>query len=94
MAVRDVAKAERFAPIIEAVAASDPEIFAIVEQDMYGCDVEYPFPIAKRTRELTEIRTVDAPDVGEATRRLVELGLRVSEIAPPRLPRPFSTPTT
>ena len=25
------------APIIEAVAAIDPEIFAIVEQDMYGC---------------------------------------------------------
>ncbi|MGA7148342.1 MAG: sugar phosphate isomerase/epimerase [Microbacterium sp.] len=39
------------APIIEAVAAIDPEIFAIVEQDMYGCDVDYPFPIAKRTRE-------------------------------------------
>ena len=33
--------------------------------------------------------TVDAQDVGEATRRLVELGLRVSEIAPaPKAPRP------
>jgi type II secretory pathway component PulF len=33
--------------------------------------------------------TVDAGDVGEATRRLVELGLRVSEIAPAaRPPRP------
>lgn len=40
-----------FAPIIEAVAAIDPDIFAIVEQDMYGCDVDRPFPIAKRTRE-------------------------------------------
>lgn len=39
------------APIIEAVAKIDPEIFAIVEQDMYGCDVDRPFPIAKRTRE-------------------------------------------
>lgn len=39
------------APIIEAVAAIDPDIFAIVEQDMYGCDVDFPFPIAKRTRE-------------------------------------------
>lgn len=39
------------APIIEAVAAIDPDIFAIVEQDMYGCDVDYPFPIAQRTRE-------------------------------------------
>src|SRR5688500_8110711 len=33
--------------------------------------------------------TVDAQDVGEANRRLVELGLRVSEIAPvPTPPRP------
>jgi inosose dehydratase len=39
------------APIIEAVARIDPEIFAIVEQDMYGCDVDRPFPIARRTRE-------------------------------------------
>ena len=39
------------APVIEAVAKIDPEIFAIVEQDMYGCDVEAPFPIARRTRE-------------------------------------------
>jgi inosose dehydratase len=39
------------APIIEAVAAIDSEIFAIVEQDMYGCEVDRPFPIAKRTRE-------------------------------------------
>jgi len=38
-------------PIIEAVAAIDPEIFAIVEQDMYGCDVDTPFPIAARTRQ-------------------------------------------
>lgn len=37
------------APIIEAVAAIDPEIFAIVEQDMYGCDIELPGPIADRT---------------------------------------------
>ncbi|MFC6354517.1 sugar phosphate isomerase/epimerase family protein [Luethyella okanaganae] len=40
-----------FAPIIEAVSAIDPEIFGIVEQDMYGCDVDAPFPIAARTRE-------------------------------------------
>jgi inosose dehydratase len=40
-----------FAPIIEAVARIDSEIFAIVEQDMYGCDIEKPFPIAARTRE-------------------------------------------
>lgn len=39
------------APVIEAVAKIDPEIFAIVEQDMYGCDVDRPLPIARRTRE-------------------------------------------
>jgi inosose dehydratase len=38
-------------PIIDAVAAIDSEIFAIVEQDMYGCPVDAPFPIATRTRE-------------------------------------------
>jgi len=39
------------APIIEAVSRINPEIFAIVEQDMYGCDIDFPFPIATRTRE-------------------------------------------
>ncbi len=29
----------------------DPDIFAIIEQDMYGCPVDMPFPIAQRTRE-------------------------------------------
>lgn len=38
-------------PIIEAAAKISPEIFAIVEQDMYGCDTNRPFPIARRTRE-------------------------------------------
>lgn len=38
-------------PIIERVARIDPQIFGIVEQDMYGCSVDRPFPIAKRTRE-------------------------------------------
>ncbi|WP_426736864.1 sugar phosphate isomerase/epimerase family protein [Plantibacter sp. 2H11-2] len=38
-------------PIIERVAALDPQIFGIVEQDMYGCSIDRPFPIAKRTRE-------------------------------------------
>lgn len=37
-------------PIIEAAAAIDPEMLVIVEQDMYGCDVDRPFPIAQRTR--------------------------------------------
>ncbi len=39
------------APVIEAVARIDADIFAIVEQDMYGCDVDRPLPIATRTRE-------------------------------------------
>jgi inosose dehydratase len=39
------------APIIEAVAAIDPDIFAIVEQDMPGCDLGRPLPVARRTRE-------------------------------------------
>ncbi|MFD1717452.1 sugar phosphate isomerase/epimerase family protein [Georgenia deserti] len=38
-------------PIIEAVARIDPDIVAVVEQDMYGCEADRPFPIARRTRE-------------------------------------------
>jgi inosose dehydratase len=40
-----------FAPIIERAAQINPEMFAIVEQDMYGCDVNFPYPIAKRTKD-------------------------------------------
>jgi len=40
-----------FGPIIDAVAKIDGNIFGIVEQDMYGCDVDFPFPVATRTRE-------------------------------------------
>jgi inosose dehydratase len=39
------------APIVEAVAEVDPEIFAIVEQDLYPIDPDLPLPIARRTRE-------------------------------------------
>ena len=39
-----------FGPIIEKAAEIDGDMFAIVEQDMYGCDVDFPFPIAQRTR--------------------------------------------
>jgi len=38
-------------PIIDAVAALDPNIFGIVEQDMYGTDIQLPLGIATRTRE-------------------------------------------
>lgn len=37
------------APIIDRVAAINPDIFGIVEQDMYGCPVDRPYPIAQRT---------------------------------------------
>ncbi|WP_144764566.1 sugar phosphate isomerase/epimerase [Curtobacterium sp. 9128] len=37
------------APVIEAVAAINPDVFGIVEQDMYGCSVDAPGPIAERT---------------------------------------------
>jgi inosose dehydratase len=38
-------------PIIDAVAALDSDIFGIVEQDMYGTDIDLPLGIATRTRE-------------------------------------------
>jgi inosose dehydratase len=38
------------APVIERVAAIGSDIFGIVEQDMYGCAIDRPFPIAQRTR--------------------------------------------
>jgi inosose dehydratase len=40
-----------FQPIIDAVSAIDQEIFAIVEQDMPGVDLDLPLGIASRTRE-------------------------------------------
>ncbi|WP_084350662.1 sugar phosphate isomerase/epimerase family protein [Millisia brevis] len=40
-----------FAPIIDAVNKIDTEIFAIVEQDMPGCDIDLPVGIATRTRQ-------------------------------------------
>lgn len=41
-----------FAPVIEAVSELDPEIFAIVEQDMFPVEsIDLPLGIATRTRE-------------------------------------------
>ena len=37
------------APILDALATLDAELFAIVEQDMYPCPPDQPLPIAKRT---------------------------------------------
>ncbi|WGW11738.1 sugar phosphate isomerase/epimerase [Saxibacter everestensis] len=39
------------APVIEETAKIDTDIFAIIEQDMYGCELDRPLPIARRTRE-------------------------------------------
>lgn len=37
------------APILDALATLDAELFAIVEQDMYPCPPDQPLPIAART---------------------------------------------
>lgn len=37
-------------PLLEAVARTGADVFAIVEQDMYPCPPDTPFPIAQRTR--------------------------------------------
>ncbi|NUK97095.1 TIM barrel protein [Streptomyces lunaelactis] len=37
-------------PVLAAAQALDVELFAIVEQDMYPCPPDKPFPIAQRTR--------------------------------------------
>ncbi|UNO41939.1 sugar phosphate isomerase/epimerase [Streptomyces sp. MST-110588] len=37
-------------PVLEAAQALDVDLFAIVEQDMYPCPPDRPFPIAERTR--------------------------------------------
>ncbi len=36
---------------IDALAALDRELYCIVEQDMYPCDFDRPFPIAVRTQQ-------------------------------------------
>jgi inosose dehydratase len=38
-------------PILDALAALDRDLFAIVEQDLFPCDPDTPLPIATRTRE-------------------------------------------
>jgi inosose dehydratase len=40
-----------FAPVIEAVSAIDAQVFAIVEQDMPGVEIDLPLGIATRTRQ-------------------------------------------
>lgn len=36
-------------PLLAELAALDVDLFAIVEQDLYPCDPDVPFPIARRT---------------------------------------------
>ncbi|MBB2957705.1 sugar phosphate isomerase/epimerase family protein [Pseudoclavibacter helvolus] len=36
-------------PIVARAAEIDPNIFGIVEQDMFGCSADRPYPIAERT---------------------------------------------
>jgi inosose dehydratase len=38
-------------PLLAAIERLDVDVFAIVEQDMYPCEVDAPLPIAKRTRQ-------------------------------------------
>jgi len=38
-------------PLVEAVSRLDVDLFAIVEQDLYPCAPDTPFPIAERTRQ-------------------------------------------
>ncbi|MBS4101982.1 sugar phosphate isomerase/epimerase family protein [Tsukamurella paurometabola] len=40
-----------FAPVIEEALRINPDLFAIVEQDMPGCDIDLPAGIATRTRQ-------------------------------------------
>ena len=37
-------------PLLAAIEKLGIDVFAIVEQDMYPCDVDQPLPIAQRTR--------------------------------------------
>ena len=37
-------------PLLEALGRLDADLFAIVEQDMYPCEPDYPLPVATRTR--------------------------------------------
>ncbi|MEU8538449.1 sugar phosphate isomerase/epimerase [Streptomyces sp. NPDC048717] len=37
-------------PVLAAAEALDVDLFAIVEQDMYPCEPDRPYPIAERTR--------------------------------------------
>ena len=48
------------APLLSAVERLGIDVFAIVEQDLYPCEVDAPLPIAKRTRQYSA-RVVSRP---------------------------------
>jgi inosose dehydratase len=41
-------------PLVEALSGLEADLFAIVEQDMYPCEPDFPLPIATRTRQYLE----------------------------------------
>ena len=54
-------------PLIEALRRLGTDLFAIVEQDMYPCEPEAPFPIADRTRAYLNSCGVGAHPASRAT---------------------------
>ena len=40
--------------LVEALSGLETDLFAIVEQDMYPCEPDFPLPIATRTRQYLE----------------------------------------
>ena len=50
---RAAARHTRYAAAAAAIEKLGIDVFAIVEQDMYPCDVDTPMPIAKRTRSIS-----------------------------------------
>jgi inosose dehydratase len=51
--------------VLTAARKLDVDLCAIVEQDMYPCPPDRPFPIARRTREF--LRSCGVPQDGGAT---------------------------
>ena len=41
-------------PLVEALSGLEADLFAIVEQDMYPCEPDFPLRIATRTRQYLE----------------------------------------
>ena len=48
-------------PLIETLRGLGTDLFAIVEQDMYPCDPDVPFPVAGRTRAFSHSCGIGVP---------------------------------